>query len=74
MNKDYTYCSTGTECIHRGGCKRWLGNYADDEIKELYADNNLVSHLDSAYCLDDIPYPYDSLDRFRLSDGSPLDV
>ena len=72
MNKDYTYCFNEDTCIHRRGCKRWLGNYSEDEVEELYSGNRLKSDLDSTCCLDDIPYPYDSLDRFRLSDGSPL--
>ena len=26
MNKDITFCKN-SHCIHRRGCKRWVGNY-----------------------------------------------
>lgn len=72
VKTDYAYCLNKDTCLHRGGRKRWLGNYTDEAVKELYIKNRFIDEIDSAYCLDDIPYKYDSLDRFRLSDGSKM--
>ena len=72
MNVDYTYCLNKDTCIHRRGCKRWLGNYTDEAVKELYTENRFVDEINFKDCINSKPYPYDSLDRFRLSDGSPL--
>ncbi len=71
MNVDYTYCANEDTCLHRRGCKRWVGNYTNEEVKEL-VNSHRDKYLDAGYCLDDIPYKYDSLDRFRNSDGSSL--
>jgi len=72
MKNDYSYCINEDTCIHRRGCRRWLGNYEDEAVKEQYTENRFVDEVDSAYCMDSVPYPFDCLDRFRLSDGSPL--
>ena len=71
MKTDYAYCTNENTCIHRRGCKRWIGNYEDNYIEEI---KHRLEFLDDAYCLDSIPYPFDSLDRFRNSDGSKIKV
>ena len=73
MNIDYTYCKIDNSCIHRRGCKRWIGNYEDEAVKELN-DSGRASYLDCGYCMDSVPYKFDSLDRFRNSDGSPSKI
>lgn len=73
MKSDYAYCTDEDTCIHRRGCRRWIGNYTDDEVKELYTKSRFVDEVDSAYCMDSIPYPFDAFDRFRNSDRR-LDV
>jgi hypothetical protein len=69
MKTDYTYCANKGTCLHRRACLRWLGNYSDEEVKELM-NNHRAEFLDDGYCMDSVPYPFDALDRFRLSDGS----
>jgi len=68
---EYTYWFNTDTCLHRLGSKRLVGNYSDDEVKEL-SESGRDSYVDDSYCLDDIPHRYDSLDRFRLSDGSEM--
>jgi hypothetical protein len=75
MNNDYTYCLNKDEtCIHRRGCKRWVGNYSDDEVRELYTENRFVSEVDETKCIPNYKDEYcennfEFLDRFRMSDG-----
>lgn len=78
MKADYTYCLS-EECIHRRGCKRWIGNYSEDEVKEMYTLNRFIKEIDYDDCIRDeeledkygnpIPTAYNHLDRFRYSDG-----
>lgn len=75
MNKDYTYCLDENKCIHRRDCKRWIGNYLDDEVKKLYADNIFIDEVDFTKCIpnykdNDCTNNFKFLDRFRFSDGS----
>ena len=75
MKPDYTYCNNENTCIHRRGCKRWIGNYSDDEVKELYTESRFIDEVDDEDCINsnsvyDNVMPYFMLDRFRLSDGS----
>ena len=75
MKPDYTYCNNENTCIHRRGCKRWIGNYSDDEVKELYTESRFIDEVDDEDCMNshsvyDNVMPYFMLDRFRLSDGS----
>ena len=63
MNIDYAYCST-KECIHRRGCKRWTGNYKEDDCKEF------TRWINPTECINSKPYPFAILDRYRNSDGS----
>lgn len=79
MNADYTYCFNKASCIHRRGCKRWIGNYTDEEVHKLYSENKFVHEIDDEDCMmeeieDDkiLKYPFDMLDRFRLSDGTEM--
>lgn len=77
MNADYTYCLS-TECIHRRGCKRWIGNYTEEEVHKLYSDNRFVHEVDYEDCINshnvyDGVMPYFMLDRFRLSDGTEME-
>ena len=72
MNKDYTYCLS-TDCLHRRGCKRSVGNYTDAEVHKLYTDNRFVSEIDHTKCIPNLQdinctNNYGMLDRFRMSD------
>lgn len=74
MKKDYSYCVNETDCIHRRGCKRWLGNYSDKEVKELYTENRFVNEIDHSQCIPDYKdvdceNDFQFLDRFRSSTG-----
>lgn len=69
MKANYTYCNNENTCIHRRGCKRWVGNYEDDYVEEV---KHRLEFLDDSYCLDSTPYPFENLDRFRNSDGSEM--
>jgi len=76
MNFDYTYCLNEDTCIHRRGCKRWIGNYSNDEAKEL-SNSKRDSYIDDKECLPDYndidnDNGFKLLDRFRLSDGNPF--
>jgi len=74
MITDYAYCQNEGTCIHRRGCRRWTGNYPDEEVKEL-ACTGRDQYVNDADCLPDYSntdFPdksYDLLDRFRLSNG-----
>lgn len=70
MKTDYTYCLNQDTCIHRKGCKRWVGNYPDEEVKEL-SNTGRDEYIDDSLCLD-IDDKFNLLDRFRLSDGGEL--
>lgn len=77
MNIDYAYCLNENTCIHRRGCRRWVGNYSDEEVKEFYTENRFVTEIDTTKCIPDYKDKecenmFDFLDRFRLSDGSPF--
>ncbi|HEY5631820.1 MAG TPA: hypothetical protein VIR31_06805 [Nitrososphaeraceae archaeon] len=74
MRKDYLYCLNQDTCIHRRGCKRWIGNYTDEEAIEE-SNNNIHGYVDDYHCMledydyDNIKHPFDMLDRFRSSLG-----
>lgn len=78
MKTDYTYCLVKDECIHRRGCKRWIGNYTEEEVHKLYSENRFVSEVDYEDCMMEdmeyanVKYPFDMLDRFRYSDGTEI--
>ena len=77
MNQDYKYCTNEHTCLHRRGCKRWVGNYSDDEVKELYTESRFVNEIDFTKCIPDYSNidcdnDYNFLDRFRNSDGSKI--
>ena len=74
MKSDYSYCIVQKECIHRRGCKRWIGNYSDQEVKELYTKNRFVNEIDFNKCVPNYKNKnctnsFQFLDRFRLSTG-----
>jgi hypothetical protein len=62
MMQDITYCEGGS-CIHRRGCKRWLGNYKNSTISEMYRYAVLQDPND---CIKSDP-PYEMLWRVRNS-------
>jgi hypothetical protein len=73
MNKDYLYCINQNTCIHRRGCKRWIGNYTDEEAIEE-ADRNIHGYVNEKHCVPDYQdenceNSFDFLDRFRSSTG-----
>lgn len=71
--KDYSYCTVLNSCIHRRGCKRWIGNCSDAEVKELYTENRSVNEINFKECIDSEPMKFEFLDRFRLSNGSAIE-
>ncbi len=77
MKTDYAYCSNKGTCIHRRGCRRWVGNYPDEEVKEL-VNTNRAEYINDEDCLPDYSntdFPsnnFDLLDRFRLSSGEEM--
>jgi len=71
MNSGYIYCLDNHTCIHRRGCKRWFGNYNDDDKAYIITFQN--RYIDENKCINSKPYPYKGLDRLRLSDGSEFD-
>jgi len=74
MKTDYSYCQTKT-CIHRRGCKRWIGNYTEEEQLELLV-NPRAGFVDNTFCEAisvDVTIPYKLLDRFRNSNGSEIE-
>ena len=77
MNRDYAYCLNKGSCIHRRGCKRWIGNYSDKEVHKLYTEDRFVSEVNDTLCIPnykdkDCTNDFGFLDRFRNSDGSTL--
>lgn len=67
MNNDYTACENKKTCIHRRGCRRWLGNYEDDYAN--YMRNQKIQILDDKECMNS---HFEMLDRFRNSDGGKM--
>lgn len=63
MKTDYTYCLSD-DCIHRRGCKRWVGNYKDEKRTKLYQNLSTYYVFDKD-CKDN---SFVLLDRFRNSD------
>ena len=75
MKNDYVYCVNNGSCIHRRGCRRWIGNYTDREVHELYTKNRFVNEVDESKCIPDYSdvncdNSFIMLDRFRFSDGT----
>ena len=70
MKTDYTYCLNQDTCIHRRGCRRWVGNYSNEQAKEL-ANSCRDEYIVDKDCMESEPMPFALLDRFRGSDGSP---
>jgi hypothetical protein len=75
MKADYTYCLNNGSCLHRLGCNRYLGNYSDNEVHELYTNHPYISHTDESQCLPDYldvnnDNSFQLFDRFRYSDGT----
>lgn len=76
MKTDYTYCNNVGTCIHRRGCKRWVGNYPENEVRKLYTEHGFLPEVDDEDCMledyeyDNVKHAYDMLDRFRYSDGT----
>ena len=67
MNLDYSYCQNKDTCIHRRGCKRWLGNHHKTKVKQLAKDDR-AKYISDKDCLDEDD-KFSLLDRFRGSDG-----
>ena len=61
LNMDYSYCdgkvANSNMCIHRYGCKRWIGNYEDTNYTQCW-------FIKASDCVED---DYSLLDRFRNS-------
>lgn len=77
MNIDFAYCLDEGDCIHRRGCKRWIGNYTDEEAKEL-ADSGRDVYVDDEDCMredyehDNVKHAFYMLMRFRSSTGEEI--
>ncbi|MCK5537590.1 MAG: hypothetical protein KAI79_12240 [Bacteroidales bacterium] len=50
MITDYAYCLNKDTCLHRQGCKRWIGNYTNDEAKEL-CNTGRDEYVNDAECI-----------------------
>lgn len=62
MRTDYSYCLNDDTCKYRGICKRWVGNYSEQEAIEL-SNNYYATYIDDNECLNsDIPFKL--LDKF----------
>lgn len=86
MKNDYMYCLNEGSCFHRKGCRRWIGNYTDQEACDEATANRFAIYIDDVDCMNkngffDVEtledgtewYPtFRFLDRFRLSDGSEI--
>ena len=77
MKTDYSYCLVETECIHRRGCKRWIGNYDIEDRMNLYGHKR-SSFMDFKDCIPDYSNvdcknDFAFLDRFRLSTGEDFE-
>ena len=76
LKDDYTYCLNEDTCMHRRGCRRWIGNYTDDQaIQE--SDENTEGYVDESKCIPnykdkECTNVFGFLDRFRLSTGEPF--
>jgi len=73
---DYAYCQNKDSCIHRRGCKRWVGNYEDEAVKEMQ-ESGRDSYVNDKACVPnysnvDCMHDFEFLDRFRLSTGEPF--
>jgi len=64
INTDMTYCNS-KDCIHRRGCKRWLGNYDQKDVEK----QPRLWMLSDKECMQN---DYYDLIRFRNSDGSEI--
>ena len=77
MNIDYMYCLNQDTCIHRRGCRRWIGNYSNEDAIEE-SNNNRIGYINNEHCMfedydnDNTKLAFDMLDRFRLSDGTEI--
>ena len=70
---DYIYCLNSGSCIHRRGCRRWVGNYSFEDENKIKAMLNLkvnesgcISNFSDVNC----DNSFIMLDRFRFSDGT----
>lgn len=71
IQKDKKFCNT-KDCIHRRGCRKWLGNYIGtfeplEWINEIECKNEDGEEDYDGYAL-----AYIHLDRYKYSDGSSM--
>ncbi len=69
MKTDYAYCLNEYTCIHRRGCRRWIGNYTEQQNKALVATGR-EQYINDEDCIpsdEACENNYGLLDRFRLS-------
>ena len=74
MKTDYTYCTADSSCLHRRGCRRWVGNYPDKDV----VNDPKASLVDVKQCIPDYTDKentnvFGMLDRFRFSTGEEFD-
>ena len=71
---EYKYCNNKDTCIHRRGCKRWVGNYEALEVKNGYIDDYecIIEYYENDGGDMYIKCAFDMLDRLRNSDGSEM--
>ena len=70
---DYLYCLNNGSCIHRRGCRRWVGNFSFEDENKIKAMSSLK--VNESGCISNFSdvnsdNSFIMLDRFRLSDGS----
>lgn len=67
----YKYCLNQNTCIHRRGCKRWVGNNSD-KFADEESNKNIFGYIDDEDCMRNDEVPFNMIDRFRYSDGSEM--
>ena len=71
MSDDYAYCNS-EKCIHRRGCKRFVGNHFGIIHSEKWINEAECRNEDGEEDYDGFSAGFIYLDRFRYSDGSPM--
>ena len=72
IRSGYIFCMNDDSCLHRIGCRRFVGNY--DEETQNFIEANAIKTVDESKCIPnlkdiDCENNYGMLDRFRYSTG-----
>lgn len=61
MKDNILLCNVNSECIHRRGCKRWVGNYKKVDYNKKFIKEPIKN------CIKTEHIPFYNLIRFRYS-------